>query len=58
MAWVSALEMSVKAQSQAYTRLDEGVYRFENLDGSGFVADLRVDGDGLVVEYPGLFKRV
>jgi hypothetical protein len=58
MAWVSALEMSVQAQSQAYTRLHEGVYRFENLDGSGFVADLRVDGDGLVVEYPGLFKRV
>lgn len=57
MAWVSALDMSVKAQPQAYTRLQECVYRFENLDGSGFEADLRVDADGLVVDYPGLFRR-
>ncbi|RYG13396.1 MAG: hypothetical protein EON92_05615 [Burkholderiales bacterium] len=57
MAWVSALEMSVQAQPQAYTRLQEDVYRFENLDGSGFKADLRVDNEGVVVEYPGLFKR-
>jgi uncharacterized protein len=57
MAWVSALDMSVKAQPQAYTRLQESVYQFENLDGSGFKADLRFDRDGLVVDYPGLFRR-
>lgn len=57
MAWVSALEMTVHAQPQAYTRLQERLYRFENLDGSGFQADLRVDEDGLVVDYPGLFRR-
>jgi hypothetical protein len=27
------------------------------LDG-GFTADLLVDADGLVVDYPGLFKRI
>ena len=33
-----------------------GLYRFESLDG-GFTADLPVDPDGLVLDYPGLFKR-
>jgi hypothetical protein len=34
-----------------------GTYRFVSLDG-GFTADLPVDLDGLVVDYPGLFRRV
>jgi hypothetical protein len=33
------------------------LYRFLNLDG-GFTADLQVDPDGLVLDYPGLFRRV
>jgi len=33
-----------------------GLYRFLGLD-RGFTADLRVDPDGLVVDYPGLFRR-
>jgi hypothetical protein len=58
MAWVSAFDMTVRAQPQAYTRLEEHLYRFENLDGSGFHADLRVDDQGLVIDYPGLFRRI
>jgi uncharacterized protein len=58
MAWVSAFHMTVAAQPQAYTRLDDHLYRFENLDGSGFQADLRFDEHGLVVEYPDLFRRI
>ena len=34
-----------------------GLYRFLSLDG-GFTADLPVDADGLVLDYPELFKRV
>ena len=34
-----------------------GLYRFLSLDG-GFTADLLVDADGLVLDYPGLFRRV
>jgi hypothetical protein len=34
------------------------LYRFENLDGSGFQADLTVDENGLVTDYPGYFARV
>ena len=58
MAWFSAPDMTLGAQPQAYTRLAERLYRFENLDGSGFTADLTVDEHGLVVDYPGLFKRL
>lgn len=58
MVWVNALEMSVRPQAQAYTRIEERVYLFESLDGSGFKASLAVDDEGVVLDYPGLFLRV
>lgn len=58
MAWVNAPALTVQSQAQAYTRLAERLYRFENLDGSGFEVDLPVDEDGVVLDYPGLFKRI
>ena len=58
MAWISAPELTFIAQPQAYTRLDDRLYRFENLDGSGFTADLPVDDAGLVLDYPEFFRRV
>jgi hypothetical protein len=33
------------------------VYRYESV-GTDFRADLGVDGDGLVVDYPGLARRL
>ena len=58
MAWVAAPDLTVEAKPQAYTRVAERLYRFESLDGSGFQADLPVDPDGLVLDYPELFRRV
>jgi uncharacterized protein len=58
MAWVSAPDLSVQAQPQAYTRMAEWQYRFENLDGSGFSAELTIDADGLVLDYPDFFTRI
>ena len=58
MAWVLAPDLKVKSQSQAYTRLDDRTYLFESLDGSGFKARLPVDAQGVVLDYPKLFKRV
>lgn len=47
-------------EPQRYACLEKGdvggLYRFESLDG-GFTAGLAVDADGLVVDYPGLFRR-
>jgi hypothetical protein len=58
MAWIFAPDLTIRAQPQAYTRLADRLYLFENLDGSGFRAELQVDEDGLVIDYPDLFRRV
>ncbi|WP_166347124.1 putative glycolipid-binding domain-containing protein [Phytoactinopolyspora limicola] len=45
--------LSVTTSNQRYTRLDHGAgYRYESGD---FRADLQVDSDGVVTEYPGLW---
>jgi hypothetical protein len=58
MAWVSAPDLTVRPRPQAYTRLADRLYLFESLDGSGFSAELPVDKDGIVLDYPDLFRRV
>jgi hypothetical protein len=58
MAWIFAPDLTVHAQPQAYARLADRLYLFENLDGSGFRAELPVDEDGIVLDYPDLFRRV
>lgn len=42
---------------QAYTCLAPSLFRFETADGS-FIAELPVDEDGLVIDYPCLFQRL
>lgn len=48
--------MDVKPVKQRYTRLAERLYRYESLY-SGFKAELEVDEDGLVLDYPEIWKR-
>lgn len=58
LCYVEAPSLTVSPQDQRYTALTPGsLYRFESLD-SGFTADLPVDEDGLVLDYPGLFRRL
>ena len=61
VAYVEGSELQAWPEPQRYTCLEKGyrgsLYRFLNLDG-GFTADLQVDPDGLVLDYPGLFRRV
>ena len=58
MAYVWLPELRVTADPQRYTCLEPGRrFRFESLD-SDFTRDLEIDADGLVVTYPGLFRRV
>ena len=56
VAYVLVPELSLRAAPQRYTRLAERRWRFDGLD-IDFTADLTVDADGFVVEYPGLFRR-
>lgn len=64
MAYFSIPLLHVEVTQQRYTRLETtlsgGRYRFESLaDGvSHFTAELPVDQDGLVLDYPELFRRV
>jgi uncharacterized protein len=58
MAWIFGPDLTVHPQPQAYTRLADRLYLFENLDGSGFKAELPVDDDRIVLDYPDLFRRV
>lgn len=57
VAWVRIPELRVEKARQAYTRLDEKRVRFESV-GSDFQAELTVDEEGLVIAYPGLFRRI
>jgi hypothetical protein len=58
VAYVSIPALRVTAERQRYTRLDDGRrFRFEAAGGD-FTRDIDVDEDGLVVVYPGLFRRV
>ncbi|HJZ77334.1 MAG TPA: putative glycolipid-binding domain-containing protein [Vicinamibacterales bacterium] len=56
--YVRLPDLSVTIDPQRYTCLKRGrLYRYESLD-SDFVRDVEIDADGLVVTYPGLFRRV
>lgn len=58
MAWIFGPDLRVQPRPQAYTRLGERLYLYEKLDGSAFSAELSVDEDGIVLDYPTLFRRV
>jgi hypothetical protein len=61
VAYVSAPDLTVRRASQRYTQLKNGLtddaalYRYES---GSFKAELTVDGDGFVSDYPGLWRRV
>src|SRR5829696_6757114 len=60
VAYIRVPELLIGPERQRYgcleARVDDGLYRFEALP-SGFTAELPVDADGLVLDYPGLFRR-
>jgi len=63
MAWVSIPSLAVHGSPQRYSHirpLTDGAatVRFDSLAGDGFVADVSFDGDGLVIDYPGIAARI
>ena len=57
-AYVELPSLDLFADGQRYTCLEEGRrYLYESLD-SDFRAELAFDGNGFVVDYPGLFRRL
>ena len=64
MAWVALPSLAVTASRQAYSAAHpfdlaagRALVRYRSV-GSGFTADLTVDEDGLVVDYPRLAHRI
>ncbi len=58
LVYIGIPDLTVAPADQRYTALRSGsLYRFESLE-SGFTADLPVDEDGFVLDYPGLFRRL
>jgi len=61
MAWVAVPALAVQADGQRYRHLrsagDRHVIRYEAADGS-FAADITVDGDAVVIDYPGIARRL
>ena len=60
-AWVSVPDLSVRADGQRYSfvRSDEhsSVVTYEAVDGS-FSAQITLDRDGVVIDYPGIARRL
>jgi len=58
VAYIRVPSLAVAPEQQRYTAVEPGsLYRFESLE-SGFKADLPVDEDGFVLNYPRLFRRL
>lgn len=56
-AWIAVPALTVVRDPQRYTRVGERQWRYESRD-SDFRALLTVDDDGLVLDYPGLFRSI
>ena len=57
VAWVSFPELEIQPDQQAYTRLAEGAYRYEEVDGS-YEAAIEADELGFVTRYADRWERV
>jgi len=57
VVFIDPADLTFRPVEQKYTRGETSTYRYESLD-SGFAADLPVDSEGLLLEYPGFFRRV
>ncbi len=58
LCYITVPDLTVFASNQRYTAIEAGsLYRFESLE-DGFTAELPVDEDGFVLDYPGLFRRL
>ncbi|MBB4864851.1 hypothetical protein HNP46_003723 [Pseudomonas nitritireducens] len=58
VVYLEAPQLKPVRMRQGYTRIDAHHYLYENLEGTDFKARLTVDDQGLVVDYPTLFRRV
>lgn len=51
-------KFSLRRLQQVYSQIDERTYLYQDIELPDFVSNIIVDNDGLVVDFPGLFRRV
>ncbi|MEX3931983.1 putative glycolipid-binding domain-containing protein [Paraburkholderia phymatum] len=57
VVFISTPDLQISRVEQAYACVEPGIeYRYEGID-TGFAAELKVDEDGLVIDYPTMFTR-
>lgn len=54
-AYVRLPDLDVSPATQSYTRLGTNRYRYAS---PGFAAELTIDGDGLVIDYGDIWRRI
>ena len=58
MAYISTPDLAVSRVEQAYTCIEpDREYRYEGIF-RNFTANMTIDEDGLVIDYPSLFRRL
>jgi uncharacterized protein len=57
VVYVTIPELSFDIDRQRYTRVSKYIYLFEQIN-NNFTRKIKVDKDGLVVTYPGLFRTI
>ena len=57
VVYLTIPELSIDIDQQRYTCLSKNTYLFEQTN-RNFAREIEVDKNGLVVTYPGLFKRL
>ncbi|PKF74161.1 putative glycolipid-binding domain-containing protein [Chryseobacterium sp. PMSZPI] len=55
--YIDVLNKVIKPVTQQYTRISADQYRYDNLQ-TDFTADISVDENGLIVNYPELFEKI
>lgn len=55
--YIDIMEGEIRRDRQRYTKLGRLKYRFEN-DNGNFTADIDVDEEGFVTDYPELFESI
>jgi uncharacterized protein len=55
--YINIFKDEIKPVKQFYTKLGDDLYKYEGVF-RDFTADIKVDEDGLVVDYPTLFSRI
>lgn len=55
--YINVFEDEIKPVKQFYTKLSEDLYKYEGVF-RDFTADIKVDDEGLVIDYPTLFSRI